>query len=573
MQKKEAIILGFFLAFILLSGIYYAITNSVTSDEKTHIATGYINVKFSDYRFNIEHPPFVKQLAALPLIFLNLNFPTDIFKVSNTGMDIVKIQDAFLYKVGNDLDLMLFLSRLPNILISLILAIFIYLYSRKLNGKSAGFLSLLFFAFSPTFLAHTPLVTMDTAVSCFYFITIYFFMRFAETKKYLFVALTGLFLGLSLISKFSALILIPVMYFLSVILYFNIEMPKDYATVKNKIWKIIFFMPFLILVMSYKKSVTIIAPLLFVYLLSSVLSKKLKIAMKVNWASAILLVVLVIAFSIVIADYTNYEWFPFHSATKAYFKGFDYFTGHAADGQDSYLLGKFSHTGWWYYFPLAIFFKEPFVAILFIILGFIGFCIKKEKLWAKLILFIPMFAYLFVACFINKVNIGVRHILPIYPFLYVIVGYSIFVFKRFRFAPAIFYVLISVLIIDVVSAYPGHLAYFNRIVGGSANGYKLLDDSNIAWGQDWKRFKKYSKANNINKVKVASRFGYYADDVKRISYEALTPEDKIIPSEGWYVIETTQLRSKDIQWLDKIKPVTKIGGSLLVYRINKAKKP
>jgi len=567
MEKKEKIILGIFLIFILLSGVYYAFTNSITSDEKSHIAAGYMNVKFHDYRFNIEHPPFVKQLAALPLLFLNLNFPTDVYKASNTGMDIVNIQDAFLYNAGNNLNLILFLTRIPNILISLLLAVFIYLYSRKLNGKLAGFVSVLFFTFSSAFLAHTPLVTMDTTVSCFYFLTIYFFMRFAETRKYFFIALTGIFLGLSLISKFSALILIPVMYFLSVILYFNVEPPKDYAPVKNKIWKIIFFMPFLIFVMSYKKSITIIAPALFVYLLSLVLSRKFKIALRINWISVMLLIILVIAFSIVIIDYTNYSWFPSRSATKAYFKGFDYFTGHASDGHDSYLLGKFSHTGWWYYFPLAIFFKEPFITILFIILGFSGFCVKKERLLTKFIFFIPMLAYLFVACFINKVNIGVRHILPIYPFLYVMIGYGVFIIRRFRSAFAVFCVSALILIVDVISAYPGHLSYFNRIVGGTANGYKLLDDSNIAWGQDWKRFREYSKANNINKIKVATRFGYYQDDLGRISYEVLTPEEKITPTNGWYAIETTQLRSNDIQWLDKFKPVAKIGGSLLIYRI------
>lgn len=356
MNNKEKIILLIFVIFILISGFYYAITNSVTSDEKTHIAAGYVNVKFNDYRFNIEHPPLVKQLASLPLVFSNLNFPYDIYKTSDTGMDIVKIQNAFLYNSGNNFDLILFLSRLPNVLISVLLAIFIYLYSRKLNGKLAAFLSLALFAFSPTFLGHSPLVTMDTTVSCFYFMTIYFFMRFAETRKYSFVVLTGIFLGLSLISKFSGLILIPVIYLLMCITGFSMSIPNSYTVLKGKIWKILLFVPFLIFAMSFKKSIPIIAPILFIYLVSMALSKKFSVIKKINWASMVLLTIVIIAFSIVILDYTDYSWFPFHSATKAYFKGLDYFAGHAADGQDAYLLGKLSHTGWWYYFPLAIFF-------------------------------------------------------------------------------------------------------------------------------------------------------------------------------------------------------------------------
>lgn len=154
------------------------------------------------------------------------------------------------------------------------------------------------------------------------------------------------------------------------------------------------------------------------------------------------------------------------------------------------------------------------------------------------------------------------------PFLYVIAGYSTFFIKRFKFASAIVVISVIILAIDVISVYPKHLSYFNRIVGGSNNGYKLLGDSNIAWGQDWKRFKGYSKINNIEKVKVAARFGFYEDDMNRINYIAFTPEEKFTPSAGWYVIETTELQSGDIQWLNKIEPTDRIGGSLLVYKIN-----
>ena len=185
-MKRESIIAAILLAFILASGIYYALTNSITSDESTHITTGYINVRLNDYRFNIEHPPLVKQLAALPLLFIKLNFPFSIYKASVRPDDVVNIQDAFLFKTGNDLDLMLLLSRIPSILISVLLGIFIYLYSKKLNGYWAGIMSLVLFAFSPSFLGHSPLVTMDTTVSCFYFATIYFLMRFIETKRNLF---------------------------------------------------------------------------------------------------------------------------------------------------------------------------------------------------------------------------------------------------------------------------------------------------------------------------------------------------------------------------------------------------
>ena len=137
-MKTERLIVSILLLFFLLSGTYYALTNSVTSDEPTYIATGYINLHFNDYRFNIEHPPLVKQLAALPLLFLKLHFPFSIYETSSTPIDIINIQNALLFNMGNNLDLILLFSKIPNIIISMLLGVFIYLYSKKLNGLKAG---------------------------------------------------------------------------------------------------------------------------------------------------------------------------------------------------------------------------------------------------------------------------------------------------------------------------------------------------------------------------------------------------------------------------------------------------
>jgi len=186
MKRKEWIVVAALLSVILASGLYYAVTNSITTDERSHITTGYINLKLNDYRFNIEHPPFIKQLAALPLLCMNLEFPYDVYRASSIGMDLPKIQKPFLFEMGNNLDRIVLFSRIPGIFIALLLGVFIYLYSKRINGTFAGIISLALFAFSPNFLGHSPLVTTDVGVSCFYFITIYFLMRYFKDKRELF---------------------------------------------------------------------------------------------------------------------------------------------------------------------------------------------------------------------------------------------------------------------------------------------------------------------------------------------------------------------------------------------------
>ncbi len=568
MKTTEKMAVAILLLFFLISGLYYAATNSITSDEKTHITVGYINLRFHDYRFNIEHPPLVKQLAALPLLFLKLNFPFDIYRISVPD-DIVKIQNAFLFKIGNDLDLMLFLSRIPNILISLILGIFIYFYSKKLNGIFAGFISLSLFVFSPLFLGHSSLVTMDTTISCFYFVTIYYLMRYFETEKDKFLIGVAVLTGLSFILKFSGLLLIPVIYLLVFMRsFYPVEEPKK-ITLKEWVKNLLIFLPFLIFAASYKKSFRLIAPGLAVYAVSYLFYNKKTLFSKINFVGRSLLIIMVSAFVIVILDYTNYSWFPFHSATMPYFKGFAYFEGHAQYGQDSYLLGVSSKTGgWWCYFPLAFIFKEPLVASLFFLLGLAGICLKKEKVLSKAVLVMPAFVYLFIAMFINKLNIGIRHILPVYPFLFVIGGYSVSLVRNSKAMKYLLSILIVILALDVLSSYPAHLPYFNRLTGGFKNGYKYLGDSNIAWGQDWKRLKKYIEKNNINKIATDAAFSYdKVCDYYRIPHRELTKEEDIVPVKGYYVIETTAFPARRIKWLNKIKPVEWVGGSLLIYRV------
>ena len=482
----------------------------------------------------------------------------------SVNSDMVKIMDTFLFSLGNDLDLAAFLSRIPNIMISLLLGVFIFLYSKRLNGAWAAIISLAMFVFSPSFLAHSPLVTMDVPVSCFYFATIYFLMRFFETMQDRYLILTGLSLGLSLIAKFSALVLVPTLYILLAIYAFN-SYPRE-----SRLKSYLFLLPLLPLACSYKASFKFMAAPLFSFLFLKIFVKNGIVPSRIRYACAVLLIILTIAFTLVILDYTDFKWFPFHGATKAYFKGFSSFEGHSTGGQGrSYLLGHYYYdTGKWYYFPLAMVFKEPTVFFFLLTFGLTGMFIKRGHAMEKLLLLVPALAYLFMAMFVNKVNIGIRHILPLYPFLYVIVGYGVVVARKFKRTGYLLGTFIMLLIADTVLAYPSHISYFNRLVECSGGGHRFLGDSNIAWGQDWKRLKKYIDKNGLNTVKIQATFTcatnckYY-----NIPYEILSDQEKVCPERGYYIIEKTALVSREIKWADKIRPSARIGGSLLMYKI------
>ena len=273
--------------------------------------------------------------------------------------------------------------------------------------------------------------------------------------------------------------------------------------------------------------------------------KKYAYSKRIAYISAVLLVILTIAFLIVIADYTEYKWFPFGGATKAYFKGFSCFKDHSTGGQaGSYLLGSNSDRGWWYYFPAAIVFKEPFAFLIIFLLGLASFFLKKEDVISKSLLIIPAIAYLFVAMFLNRVNIGIRHILPVYPFMCVIGGYCVVMAKRSIYLMYALILLFLALAIDVLSVYPAHMSYFNRLIGGTGNGYKYLSDSNLAWGQDWGRLKKLMEENGIKRVSTSGGFTSINCVYYKIPHDNMTQAEMVIPEKKVYEIGRASCRER-----------------------------
>ena len=569
MRKTLIILIPTILLAAFATGVFFsAQETSITSDERVNIFSAYHYVKFHDYRFNREHPPLIKQLGALPLLFLDIKCPTPPDKWT-PGYEPTQ-GEIFLYE-ENDANTVMMLARISVMLIATVLGAFIFMWSYRINGLFAGAISLLLFVLSPNLLGHASVFTNDVALSAFFFITCYFLCRYFKELTFKFLVLAALFFGLDLVTKFSSLILVMVTY-LAVCIYslFILEKEKLERPSVKMDYKNIIFLVLIIFTIGYKMSFRIMAPAVFLFVLSFGIERiKEQFGRRVYFGAKVMLVLLTFAFTVVILDYTNYSWFPLHSATKLYFKGFAWFSGHAEDGQRAYLLGKYSQTGWWYYFPLAIFFKTPIPTLILAFTGLVGLVKASGRKVEKLMLLLPVCVYMFIACFINNTNLGIRLVLPVYPFLFVIAGYVVTLFGKGMFRRSIKYITIFLLIYLGFSAYqtfPNGMAYFNEFAQG--NSYKILGDSNIEWGQDIKKMKRYIDVNNIDSVKLKMSFSsdkqlkYFG-----IPYELLTEEEYIEPQKGkTYIISVTQLQKGNIKWLNKYEPVDEIGKTLKVYK-------
>ena len=164
----------FFLAFTSFLG------DSVTMDELAHIPAGYSYLTQRNFRINPEHPPLIKDLAALPLLFLNINFPKD----SSAWIGGVNEQWSFgwefLYNSGNNPDQILFWARLPMVFFLIFLGWFIFRWIKKEFGNEVSLLVLTIFSFSPEFLAHGRLVTTDVGATFGVVISTYFWLIFLK---------------------------------------------------------------------------------------------------------------------------------------------------------------------------------------------------------------------------------------------------------------------------------------------------------------------------------------------------------------------------------------------------------
>ena len=241
---------------------------------------------------------------------------------------------------------------------------------------------------------------------------------------------------------------------------------------------------------------------------------------------------------------------------------------HNAVGHDSYLLGQWSQSGWWYFFPLVLAVKSPLGLLLIAIFGWgIIFRRFRQASWPQTLTAVFPLAILTV-CMIARVDLGVRHILPIYPLLAIAGGHAVTrMFQRSRYAAIVAGLLAAWVIGDSVGAHPDYLAHFNEVAGSHPE--KILCESDLDWGQDLHRLSLRLKERGIQEFSIAY-FGtalLYKADLPH--YELLSPTQ---PSRGYIAVSLHHLnidykKNGSFAWLKSYTPVERIGKSIDLFYI------
>jgi hypothetical protein len=210
-----------------------------------------------------------------------------------------------------------------------------------------------------------------------------------------------------------------------------------------------------------------------------------------------------------------------------------------SDSFSTYIFGKVYAHGVWFYFPASFVIKSTAAFMGLLLLA--GFAIASGKLRARREIFfltIPPILYLLIATG-TGLNIGARHILPMYPFLSVLIGGTALAMARSdrRWAYVVG-VLLAWHVVSSARAYPDYLAYSNEFWGGPTNTYKYLTDSNTDWAQQLKAVKKYLD----NRGARDCWFAYFAEPSIHFSAYGIPCKPLPTADSGWthYQIDTPQ---------------------------------
>jgi len=554
-------LLGLLVALCLLSMRF----NSPTSDEQNHISRGYHYLVTGNLDLNVA-PPFVNALSAVPLLlYKDIVIPS--YDLTHSKTYINQFADEFVW-VYNDVGKIINGGRLAIVFLSALLGYYVFRWARDLWGVQAGLLALLLYVLDPNILAHSQLVTTDLGIASLIFVATYFLWRFLRWRRNVDLALAGILLGLAQATKFSAMLLLPIF---AVSLLIEAFVMRDYTLHGRWPWRA---------GLSQGRSIRatyFCCAVLFVLAGFSFLSFWASYRFEIGPLSAPKPV------------HTTVDRFVSHPALRqliyravelarvpfpTYFRGLRWLQRYSQRGAPAFLMGSYSHKGWWYYFLVAFAIKTPIpTLILFATATVLTLVAQRDVTKREYVLYIPISLF-FLATFFSFLNIGYRHILPVLPFVFVVAS-KVITWARRRWIQVALALLLLWYAIGNISIYPHYLAYFNEIVGGPGNGYKYLVDSNLDWGQDLKNLKMYMDENGLENIYLAyfgsAHVDYY--EIQALPLPAEKPDDLGTRPPEIYAISATYLQggylgdTDAFSWLRQYESFAKIGYSIFLYRL------
>jgi len=541
---------GPLLLFAILAALSMA-QKSPTFDEAALLASGARYLRTWDNSVNAENPPFLKAVYALPtLLYPGLDIPAapDSLRLTDSMPDQAAFGNTFLYSQRRPRRL-LFCCRCMAVFVGLLLGAAVYIAAARIWNRSTAVLVLWVYALSPNILAHSRLVTPDVGCALSIFVSTLALLRVLQHRRWVYVLGAGLALGLAQMTKYTALILVPMMA----------VQAGCYISLNRGTWRD------------------------FAHALCRLFA-----------CGCVALVVM--------NSFYRFEGFgrslsqeTYRSGLVQFFqempvvghlplpvpvpyvKGFDIVAYNNRPGLPNIFLGKLYPEGgsWWYYYAVVLALKMPLALLAAVVLGGVALTRKRSRDWASIsVLAVPPATFLLIFSFIAYRQLGLRYILPVWPFLLLLLGAGLSHIRatapRARELRLGAGLLATWYALSSLAAFPHYLTYFNGIAGGPGNGWRYLAVSNSDWGQDLPALAEWQEENNAPDMYVL----YYGT----APLEAFGVREQpwaTLPLPPYMAISTTKyFLCADVPLVaylrSKTEPVARLGNTIHIYELDDA---
>jgi 4-amino-4-deoxy-L-arabinose transferase-like glycosyltransferase len=556
------------LAFVIIGACLAAAgawrVYSNTWDEPEHLAAGVELLDRGIYEYDTEHPPLGRIVMALgPYLAGARSFDTPGPEGVREGVDI-------LYSGGGEhYQLYLTLARLGMLPFLALLLFVTWLWGRSLFAREGtALLAVLFVASVPPILGHGALASLDVPAAATILLAFYALQRWLTSATFADAVFFGLATGVAVATKFSAVpfvgLALPVLIAVRAACRWSergaLAGSGAPASAAARTW----LAGFALIVL------TMFVPIFLVY--GPRAHDPAGAAHRFNWAVSYLLQQ-PSAFDRSLGVVLQHLWLP--RPLQDLVNGIIAVKAHNDSGHLSYLLGQTSQTGWWYFYLVAIAVKTPLPLL---VAGPVGLCglardgWRHRDPWRLAPLALTLTILVFASSF-SRINIGIRHVLILYPFFALGGAWALTrawsaltaLPDRFsaRAGAAVLLALTAWQLSTLWSAYPDYLPYFNEAV---RNPERVLVDSDLDWGQDLRRLEWRAAELKIPDLSLAYR------GTAQLSQEPLPPYTNLPPHQlahGWVAVSAlARTRNPDdYAWLNAYEPVERIGKTIDLYYI------
>lgn len=487
-------------------------------------------------------PSGLPMLSAVPLLALDLDSydgPAPSHPFLNT---------SFVYENQRPAHEILAFARAPFVLLGVLAGAVVFVWARRLYGDAAGLLALGLYVFNPAMLGNTQFATQDFPVAALATLTLFAFWRLCESGSPWWVVGAGVALGLALLTKYTALALLPLLGVVTVWDAFARPVAERGLGARIAGLAGVGAIAALIVWAAYGFDV-------------GSLGETTQLLASAHGPLA--------SFSVCPQGLRHPGWVV---PAPEYLCGVSSQLSHAYRiGHPSYLAGEVSAEGWWRYYLVTMAVKQPIALLLLLAAragwGFVRLARGERGGELRFLLAFPLLLlWVFSAA---DTQLGERYILAVYPPLFVWLGALARPAWQQTITRVALLAALAWIVVSTARIHPHHLMYFNEIAGGPDRGWRTVV-SGYDMGQDLGNLERWLAEREISQLRISclgcdARLEFASYRAERLpcretpGWVAISVARRLIPAVG------TPVGCHD--WLGAHEPVARVGHSILVYEV------